>query len=105
MRASRSGGVDAQRSSDWKFTVYIAGHSPLSDAAVACLEQICRSLLNGGYEIEVVDLTEHPELARRHQILAVPTVIRNQPLPERRVIGDLSLVDMVVNGLGLPESA
>jgi len=87
----------------WKFTLYVAGGMANSDSAISSLKQICNSYLGNDYAIEVIDLLEHPELARQHQILAVPTTIRTYPLPERRVIGDLlSRPELVVAFLELP---
>jgi len=71
----------------WKFVLYIAGGMAKSSSAISNLKQICNSYLGNDYAIEVIDLLEHPELARQHQILAVPTMIRTYPLPEKRVIG------------------
>ena len=86
----------------WKFTLYITGDTAKSGSAISSLKKICNSYLGNDYAIEVIDLLEHPELARQRQILAVPTVIRTYPLPERRVIGDLSRQEMVVAFLELP---
>ena len=86
----------------WKFALYVAGGMAKSDSAISNLKQICNSYLGNDYEIEVIDLLEHPDLARQHQILAVPTAIRTYPLPERRVIGDLSRTELVVAFLELP---
>ena len=86
----------------WKFALYITGDTARSDSAISSLKQICNSYLGNDYAIEVIDLLEHPELARQHQILAVPTAIRTYPLPERRVIGDLSRTEVVVAFLELP---
>ena len=86
----------------WKFALYVAGDTARSDSAFSSLEQICNSHLGNDYAIEVIDLLEHPELASQHQLLAVPTAIRTYPLPERRVIGDLSRPEPVVAFLELP---
>jgi circadian clock protein KaiB len=85
----------------WKFALYVAGDTARSDSAMRSLEQICNSHLGNDYAIEVIDLLKHPELARKHQILAVPTAIRTYPLPERRVIGDLSRTERIVAFLEL----
>jgi hypothetical protein len=84
--------------------IYVAGDSSRSRAARANLERICRATLGDCYAIEVLDLLEHPELWRRHQVLATPTVIRRSPNPERRVIGDLSVTEQVLRGLDIPRS-
>ena len=86
----------------WKFALYVAGDTARSDSAISNLKQICNSYLGNVYAIKVIDLVKDPELARQHQILAVPTVIRTYPLPERRAIGDLSRTELVVAFLELP---
>jgi len=42
-----------------------------------------------------------PELAQRHQIVAIPTLIRQLPEPLKRIIGDLSNVEKVLVGLDI----
>jgi len=86
----------------WKFALYVTDDRARSDSAMRSLEQICNSYLGNDYAIKVIDLREHPELARQHQILAVPTAIRTYPLPERRIIGDLSRTELVAAFLELP---
>ena len=95
-------GAKKRRHKTWKFALYVTGDTARSNSAISSLEQICKACLGNDYAIEVIDLFEHPELARRHQILAVPTVIRTYPLPEKRVIGDLSRPELVVAFLELP---
>ena len=71
--------------------------------AFANLEHICKQYLAGRYRIEVIDLTEMPQLAAGDQIVAVPTVMRRLPLPVRKIIGDLSNTERVLIGLDLCE--
>jgi circadian clock protein KaiB len=87
----------------WVIQLYVVGDTPRSRAALRNLQAICAALLSESRcSIEVTDLREHPEAWREHQILATPTAVRRYPLPERRVIGDLSQTDQVIAGLGLP---
>lgn len=74
----------------YTLTLYVAGQTPKSIAAFSNLKRICEAHLDGRYAIEVIDLLKHPELAREHQILALPTVVRRLPTPMRKLIGDLS---------------
>jgi circadian clock protein KaiB len=53
------------------------------------------------YPIEVIDLLKKPELAQQDQVLAIPTLVRNLPVPIRKIIGDLSDTDRVLLGLDL----
>ena len=74
----------------WNLRLYIAGDSPKSRLALANLERMCERHLPGRYKIDVIDLVKTPELAKAHQILAIPTLVREVPEPIKRVIGDLS---------------
>ncbi len=81
--------------------LYVAGETPKSQAAIANLEKICGEYLAGRHQIEVIDLLKNPQLAIDHQIVAIPTLVMDQPLPVRRIIGDLSDTDRVLVALGL----
>ena len=85
----------------YNLRLYVAGQTPKSIAAIANLKKICETHLPGRYEIEVIDLIKDPALARRHQIVAIPTLIRQLPEPLKRIIGDLSNVEKVLVGLDI----
>lgn len=89
----------------WNLRLYIAGDSPKSRTALSNLERMCEKHLPGRYNIEVIDLVKTPELAKAHQILAIPTLVRAVPEPIKRVIGDLSdeskaLLNLDLDSLG-----
>lgn len=93
---------DAEEGPDhWQLRLYVAGTTPNSQRALKNIERICEEHLAGRYELEVIDLLEHPQLAAEHQILAVPTLVRQIPEPLRKVIGDLSSTQDVLVGLDL----
>jgi circadian clock protein KaiB len=81
--------------------LYVAGQTPKSLAALSNLKRICADHLDGKYDLEVIDLMKNPQLAQGDQILAIPTLVRNLPVPIRKIIGDLSNVDRVLVGLDL----
>lgn len=83
----------------WLFYLYVAGPTPRSVTALANLKAICDEHLAGKYQIEVVDLLQNPQLAHGDQILAIPTLVRKQPPPTRKIIGDLSNTERVLLGL------
>jgi circadian clock protein KaiB len=85
----------------WRLRLYVAGPSPKSLTAFANLKRLCETHLEGRYEIEVIDLVEHPRLARGDEIIAIPTLVRQLPSPMRKIIGDLSDTDRVLVGLQL----
>jgi circadian clock protein KaiB len=85
----------------YNLRLYVAGQTPKSITALANLKKICEEHLVGRYQIEVIDLLEHPQLAAGDQILAVPTLVRRLPEPLKRIIGNLSNMERVLVGLDL----
>ena len=83
----------------WRMRLYVAGQTPRSITALSNLRRLCESHLAGRYRIEVVDLVHRPHLARRDDIVVVPTLVRQLPPPIRKIIGDLSNADRVLVGL------
>jgi circadian clock protein KaiB len=79
--------------------LYVAGQTPKSLAAISNLRKICDEHPDEAYQIEVIDLVKNPALARDHQIVAIPTLVRNLPVPIRKIIGDLSDTERVLVGL------
>jgi circadian clock protein KaiB len=97
-------GVAEAKDEIWRLCLYVAGQSPKSLRAFANLKELCDEHLPGRYEIEVIDLIEHPALARSDDILAIPTLVRRLPAPLRKIIGDLSDTERVLVGLRLQPS-
>lgn len=93
--------VKASREIVTQLRLYIAGQTPRSLSALSNLKKICKEHLRGKYRIEVIDLIKNPQLARGHQIVAIPTLVRDLPPPIRKIIGDLSNTDRVLVGLDL----
>jgi circadian clock protein KaiB len=83
----------------FELRLYVAGQTRKSLTAIANLKRICEDHLQGRYTVEVVDLLEHPQLARGDQILAIPTLVRKLPKPIKKIIGDLSNAEKVLVGL------
>ena len=81
--------------------LYVAGQSPKSVLAIENLRRVCSEYLPGRYTIELIDLVEHPKLAKGDEIIAVPTLVRRLPEPIRKIIGDLSDTEKVLVGLQL----
>ena len=88
----------------WDLRLYVAGQTPKSIAALANLKKICQEHLQEKYNIEIVDLVRNPQLARKDQILAIPTLVRNLPTPIKKIIGDLSNTEKVLLGLEIRQA-
>jgi circadian clock protein KaiB len=69
--------------------------------AIKNINDICRDYLDDSVKVEIVDVSQYPEAAVSAQIIAAPTLIKLQPGPERRLIGDLSDTDKVLTALGI----
>ena len=86
---------------DYLLKLYITGETARTRRAIANLRKLCEEELADSYELEIIDILEHPKLAEDERILATPTLIKQLPPPLRRVIGDLSDRDQVLLGLDL----
>ena len=81
--------------------LYVAGTSERSSRAIQNARALCDEYLADRYELEVIDIFQHPALAKDDQIIAVPTLIKRLPAPLRRFIGDLSDRNVVLVGLDI----
>ncbi len=86
-----------------KLVLYVAGETPKSLSAIANLQRICKEHLENKFVVEVVDLKKEPHLAREHSIVAIPTLVRQLPVPIRKIIGDLSDTQKVLVSLNIGE--
>ena len=81
--------------------LYIAGMTPRSTLAVQNIRTFCEQHLEGRYDLQVVDIYQHPVLAEGEQIIAAPTLVKKLPLPLRRFIGDMSNTERILVGMDL----
>jgi circadian clock protein KaiB len=88
---------------EYVLRLFVAGMTARSTRAVENIRALCERYLPGAYDLEVINLYEHPMLASGEHIVAAPTCVREFPLPPRRVIGDMSNSARVLVGLDLVE--
>lgn len=81
--------------------LFVTGVSPNSARAISNLRNICDTYLSGRYSLEIIDVYQQKEIASQEQIIALPLLIKKGPLPERRLVGDMSNTEKVLNGLGM----
>ena len=85
----------------WSLTLYVSGASPRSAAALETVRRICDEELADRVDLRIVDLAREPARVLDDQILAVPTLVKHEPLPLRRLVGNLADADRVRAGLDL----
>jgi len=78
--------------------LFVAGMGPRSTRAIADVKRVCDAI-GDLCSVEIIDIYERPEAAADAQIVAVPTLVRDRPLPQRKVIGAIDDVARVVRGL------
>jgi circadian clock protein KaiB len=88
-------------SNEYVLRLYVTGASPNSIKAISNIKNICEMHLAGRYALEIIDIYQQAELAKSEQIIAIPLLIKKLPLPEKRLIGDMSETEKVLRGLGL----
>lgn len=83
--------------------LFVSGATARSTRAIANLRALLERELPDRYDLEVIDIHHEPVLARDHQVIAAPTLVKLSPEPVRRIIGDLSDDARVRRGLGLTD--
>jgi circadian clock protein KaiB len=81
--------------------LFISGASPNSTRAINNIKAICETYIKANYELEIIDVYQDSALAAREQIIALPLLIKKFPLPQRKLIGDMSNIKKVLSGLDL----
>ena len=100
-RATFEVAAEAAGSERYVLRLYVAGMTPRAGRAIENVRAICDQHLEGRYDLEVIDVYQQPVLAKGKQIVAAPTLIKELPLPLRRIIGDMSNTDRVLLGLDI----
>lgn len=84
-----------------KLKLYTVGNTVRSERAINNLRRICDGELKGNCIYEIVDLIDNPEVAEKEKIVATPALVKEFPLPARRIIGDLSDAGKVLSLFGI----
>jgi circadian clock protein KaiB len=88
----------------YKLRLFIAGASPNSNRAISNIRSFCEQHLKDRYQLEIIDVYQQPQIAKKDEIIALPLLIKSSPLPLKRLIGDMSDTAKVMKGLDVEES-
>jgi circadian clock protein KaiB len=80
--------------------LFVSGMSLRSMEAIENIKRICEERFKNAFELEIIDIYKHPEIALAHHIVFCPSLIKINPLPKRTLIGNLSDTEKVVKALG-----
>jgi circadian clock protein KaiB len=82
--------------------LYVTGLTPRSTRAIGTVRSVCEEHLAGQYDLEIIDVYQQPDRSTEDQIVAIPTLVKCSPQPQRLIIGDMSDRNRLLLGLGLP---
>lgn len=83
--------------------LFITGASPNSVRAVTNIKRICEQYLKNRYTLEIIDIYQKPDISITEQLVAVPVLVKEHPLPVQRLIGNMSDTRRVLKGLDIHE--
>ena len=87
----------------YRLRLYVAGVTSVrSQMAIDNVNRICGDHLGKDFDLEIVDIRLDPEEAEVHNIVVVPTLSKEAPPPPRRLVGDLTITERVLQALSLP---
>jgi circadian clock protein KaiB len=105
METKRAPGISdkevVNEQAEFVLRLFVTGASPNSTRAITNLRTICDKYIPGRYSLEIIDVYQQVEIAQKEQIIALPLLIKKGPLPERRLVGDMSDTQKVLNGFGI----
>ena len=87
-----------------RLELYVVGQSARSLAAVANLRRILETSMAGEFDLQIIDVLEQPDAAEDSNVMATPTLIKREPAPAWRLLGDLSATDVVRRRLGIEDT-
>jgi circadian clock protein KaiB len=85
----------------YRLRLFVSGNTSRSTRAIKNIRALCEERLQGRYDLEVIDIYQHPERMKLEHIVVIPTLVKKLPLPIRKIIGDLSDKDRVLVGLDI----
>ena len=101
MKKNQANTAKSKGHPEYVLCLFITGATPNSVRAINNIQSICESRLQGRYSLRIIDVYQDTALAQREQLVALPLLIKKFPLPERKLIGDLSQTEKVIQALGL----
>jgi len=104
-KAESTPAADPDKPPHYSLRLFVTGSTPRSARAIRNIRNICEDYLQGFYDLEVIDIYQHPEHAGAEQIIVTPTLVKRLPLPACKLIGDLSDTDRVLAGLDIGRRA
>jgi circadian clock protein KaiB len=87
----------------YNFLLFVSGMSVKSVHAIENLRKICDTYLTDNFELQIIDISRDKEQAVRHQIIAIPTLIKTAPDTPRIILGDLSDTQKILKILDIIE--
>lgn len=76
--------------SRYQFKLYICSKSVSSRLAQNRIISILKNFLAGNYNLEIINISQNPEVGEAKKISATPTLVKIFPLPKQKLIGDLN---------------
>jgi circadian clock protein KaiB len=96
--------ADVLEQEQYVLRLYVTGMTPRSTRAISAVRSICEEFLAGRFDLRIIDVYQQPALIRDEQIIATPTLVKEGPAPERRMIGDMTNRKRLLAGLGIHEA-
>ena len=81
--------------------LYIFDKTPDAVKVIEDLTKVLEREFEEKYVLEIIDVFANPHLAQKARVFITPTVTKEQPLPSRRILGDLSNIKKVLVELSL----
>ena len=93
--------LDEAAAERYVMRLYVAGNSTRSRTAIENMRRVCAEYLFGRCNLEVIDIYQDLARSRADAVIAAPTLVKFEPRPRSRIVGDMTRTENVLAGLGL----
>jgi len=83
----------------YEFKLYVSKATARVESDIKALHCILSKTLNKNYLLKVINVVEQPDEAVKDNICMTPTLVKISPSPMRKIIGDVSKLEMVMDRL------
>jgi circadian clock protein KaiB len=97
--------ADALENPRYVLRLFVSGMTPRSTRAISAVRELCEQRLKDRFVLEIIDVYQQPQMIQGEQVVATPTLIKYEPAPLRRIIGDMTDSHRLCYSLGLAYEA
>jgi circadian clock protein KaiB len=88
--------INQEQFGNYVFRLFISSDNATAEKSLSNIHQLLEQGLDSPYTLKVIDINKNPEQAITHQVVVTPTLVRVEPKPVRRIVGQFDDLQRVL---------